>query len=120
MSEVSLYDKYGGFATIHQVVIKFYDALNANEEVSHYFDRIDLEGLISHQTKFLCQVLGGPAEYSGRELKTAHEPLKINEHDFGVVAGVLQEVLVSSGVEAVDVETIMGVVGSTKDQIVSV
>ena len=119
MSEVSLYDKYGGFATINSIVIKFYDNLQANDDVSHFFENISLDRLIDHQTKFLCQVLGGPADYSGRELKEAHLPLKITEKDFGVVATVLQETLEDSGVEADDLATIMGVVGSTKDQIVS-
>lgn len=119
MSSQSLYDKYGGFATINSIVIKFYDNLLANDQVAHFFENIALENLIDHQTKFLCQVLGGPADYSGRELKTAHLPLKITDADFGVVATVLHQTLDEAGVESADLETIMGVVGSTKDQIVS-
>jgi hemoglobin len=119
MNNENLYDKYGGFATINSIVVQFYDNLLENDDVSHFFENISMEKLIDHQTKFLCQVLGGPADYSGRELKDAHLPLKITEKDFGVVATVLRETLQTAGVEAQDLETIMGVVGGTKNQIVS-
>ena len=48
MSEQSLYDKYGGFATINSIVIQFYDNLLANDDVSHFFENIALENLIDH------------------------------------------------------------------------
>lgn len=119
MSEESLYDKYGGFATVSTLVHKFYEKINATPDLEPYFENTDMERLIDHQTKFLCMVLGGPNEYKGRELKAAHKNLRITTPHFGIVADILQETLEEGGVEDKDVATIMGVVGGTKDDIVN-
>ncbi len=116
---MSLYDKYGGFATINSIVTDFYDNLLENNDVAHFFENVSLERLIDHQTKFLCQVLGGPSEYTGKELSAAHQNMNISDADFGTVATILKQTLEDAGVEPEDLDTIIGIVASTKDQIVT-
>ncbi len=114
----SLYDKYGGFATISAVVRRFYDKILASQALRPYFDGVDMARLIDHQVKFLCKVLGGPDNYTGRMLKAAHAHLNITEAAFGDVATLLKQTLEESGVEPRDVDTVLGVVASTRNDIV--
>lgn len=72
----SMYERIGGAPTIREAVDRFYRRLLADEELAPYFAG-DLTTLKQHQAALLTQVLGGPARYAGRDLKTAHESFKI-------------------------------------------
>lgn len=115
---LSLFDKYGGFSTVSLIVRSFYKEVLASQALKPYFEGINIEGLISHQTKLFSQILGGPASYNGRELAAAHAHLKISESAFNEVAEILQEALEDHGVESDDVVTIMNIIGGVKSQIV--
>lgn len=115
----SIFDKYGGFATISKIVRDFYKEIGNSAALKPYFEGANLERLIDHQTKFMSQVLGGPAQYDGRELAAAHARLKISEAAFAEVASILQEVLEDHNMEDDDVAKVMAIVGSVKDQIVT-
>ncbi len=115
----SLYDKYGGFPTVSAVVHAFYDKLLDDDDLADFFDGVPMDRLMDHQVKFLCKVLGGPDNFNGRALKAAHANLDIDEEAFSLVAGHLKETLEESGVEPQDVTTILGIVASTKDDIVT-
>lgn len=118
MSEQSLYEKYGGFSTIHEIVRNFYSDVLAEESLQHYFENISMEFLIKHQSDFLSQVLGGPIQYKGRTLREAHQRLDIKKVDFELVGQLLQENLEDAGVEENDINTIMDIVVSTLPDIV--
>ncbi len=65
------------------------------------------QGYKRHQVLLISQVLGGPAEYSGRELGQAHEGLNITNDDFHHVVAHLVDVLRKNSVD----EDIIGRVG---------
>ena len=114
----TLFEKYGGFATIGDVVHSFYEKIMDTESLEHYFWDVDMNRLMAHQTDFLAMVLGGPSNYSGRSLKEAHRHLKITVEDFLTVAELLEEALEEAGMEDQDIEMVIGIVASTKDDIV--
>lgn len=116
----SLYDKYGGLITITQLVRLFYQKLLDSPLVAHYFENINLNKLMEHQTNFIIRLLGGPDVYSGRDLKAAHANLGITEADLTEVVELLDEALVEMEVEPDDITAILDVIGQHKDQIVGV
>jgi hemoglobin len=75
--------------------------------------------LIDHQTKFLCHVLGGPADYTGRSLAASHRNLGITSAEFAEVAEILQETLEDFDLNHADIASVMSVVASTRSDIVS-
>ncbi len=115
----TLFGKYGGFSTVGDIVHRFYEKILEDDTLEEYFWDVDMVRLIRHQTDFLCMVLGGPAAYTGRSLKDAHQPLKITEKDFFTVAGHLEEALEEGGLEDEDVSTVIGIVAGTKNDIVT-
>ena len=116
----TLFDKYGGFATFHQLTTAFYQKLLDSEQVAHYFNKVDIPSLIRHQTNFLATALGGPELYTGKDLADVHHGLSINLQDFQEVGDALEETLEEFNVDAEDIKTIMTVVSRYKGQIVSV
>lgn len=118
MSE-TLFDKYGGFETFTKVVTNFYKKVLDNEQVEHYFNGVNIDRLIAHQTNFISTALGGPDRYQGKDIKAVHAPLKITLPDFSEVAELLEESLEDGGVSEEDIETILAIVSSLQDQIVS-
>ena len=115
---MSLFEKYGGFATISKLVSELYDELIENEITAPYFDRADLKSLMDHQVKFLSQALGGPEQYTGRAMTAAHTGLKISSPAFDEVAKTVQMVLEDNQVEEEDITHIIGMLASFKDDIV--
>jgi hemoglobin len=55
----TLYDKYGGFATVNKLVQALYVKIVESEILAPYFDDIDMQKLMDHQTKFFSGILGG-------------------------------------------------------------
>ena len=118
MSE-TLYEKYGGFEIFSAVVRNFYHKILDSEELAPYFDNVNMEKLMSHQTNFISTALGGPDNYTGLDLKKAHAPYNITIPHFQEVAELLAESLDEAGVEQEDITSIIALVDSLMAQIVS-
>lgn len=114
----SLFDKYGGFGTVSKIVREFYRSVTASPQLKGYFVGVNMERLIDHQTKFIAHAMGGPAEYTGRELAAAHRRLNIRPEDFDEVAAILREVLEDAGMEGGDVDAVIGLVAGTRQHVV--
>ena len=120
MSDQSLFVKYGGYDTVSKLVAVFYDKVLADDSISSYFDNVDMQALMEHQTNFIGMMLGGPAnQYTGKDLKTAHQNLKITPEHFNQVALHLHSSLVECGVESQDIDTIMAAVASRRSDVVT-
>lgn len=116
---ISLYEKYGGEGTIKALVDSFYESMLSDPALAPVFEATDLGRLKRHQALFISQALGGPKQYEGRDMASAHEGLAITGEQFERVGGHLQKAMEGLGVEPEDVSTIMGIVASLKDDIVS-
>jgi hemoglobin len=53
----------------------FYDKVMGDERLSPFFAGVDMEGQIKKQIAFLTMAFGGPHQYTGRSLATAHASL---------------------------------------------
>ena len=115
----SLYDKYGGFSGVSKIVHAFYAKINESETLAPWFESVEMHRLIDHQTQFFSSILGGPVEYTGKQLESVHKRLAITNDAFVEVAGLLEEALEDCEVTEEDIETILGIVAATKNKIVS-
>jgi hemoglobin len=111
MSEASLYDRLGGVFAIAAVVDRFSDALIDNPVVGqksdnpalrdwHTNDLGRLPGLKFMRTLWVCNVAGGPFEYTPTEpgstnlgLEEAHREFSISPAEFDEVAAELARTL---------------------------
>lgn len=115
----TLFEKYGGFATISRVVIDFYDRALDSDQIGDFFEDVDMKKLIDHQTKFIATLMGGPASYSNERLAAMHAKLGINNVDFDEMARILTETLTEHGVNAEDIDAVIQEVEARRESIVT-
>ena len=118
MSNETLYDRLGGEPAIGAVVDEFYDRVLADESVAHQFDDVDMSDQRSHQTKFISAVAGGPIQYEGDDMETAHEGLSITDAEFDAIAGHLDDALREFDVDDDDREAVLEAIEGFRDDVV--
>ena len=119
VSNVTLFDKYGGVPTISKIVRAFHKEIMARAHLASYFEGVDMAQLAEHTVKYIAFVMGKPAEiYTGRDMYTAHAKYHIHGMHFDEVADVLKDILVQSGVEKADIDVIMRRIESLREMII--
>lgn len=116
--EITLYDKLGGEASIKAVVERFYENLMRDPVLRPYFERADMNRLKRHQALFISQALGGPKQYSGRDVRTAHRGMGITSDHFDRTAGHLAFTIRSFGVDWSLIDPVLEAVAGLKPEIV--
>lgn len=114
----SIFEQIGGAPAVRAVVDDFYQRVLADPLLAPFFDNVDMAKQRQHQALFITMALGGPQDYKGRNMREAHAGLGIRDQHFDAVARHLQESLEGAGVPAAIVTQIMGVVASTRGDIV--
>ena len=115
----TLFDKYGGVPAVTVIVRDFYKRVMRRPNLRRYFVNVSLENLILHQIAFVSMAMGKtPHDYAGRSMKEAHRGIGITNASFDLAAELLADALTAGGVEAPDVESIIGTVNTLRSDIV--
>ncbi|MDF2962448.1 MAG: group 1 hemoglobin [Paenibacillus sp.] len=115
--EQTLFEKFGGEATVAKVVDYFYKLVLADSTVNHFFENTDMEKQRKHQTKFISFALGGPNQYTGSSMAKAHQGMNLQPEHFNAIVKHLQDALKHFGVEDSDVRKVLDKVAGLKDDI---
>ena len=118
----SIYEQVGGAGAMDAAVDLFYRKVLADPLVSDFFDSTDMDEQRGKQKAFLTMVFGGPNEYAGKDLRTAHASLVengMNDSHFDAVAGHLQATLDELGVASEVSEVIMATAAGTRDEVLN-
>jgi hemoglobin len=91
MKEKSLYQRLGGYDAIAAVSDEFIARLATGKRLNRFVVGLSADSqkkLRQHLVDFLCNLTGGPCLYLGRDMKTVHTGLGIDEDDWkeGVAA----------------------------------
>ena len=78
----SLYERLGGEAKLRKIVNDILDKNYNNPDIGHYFRKVDMTKLKQLVFEFFSMGTGGPHKYTGRDMRTSHTGLKINDEDF--------------------------------------
>jgi hemoglobin len=87
-SSQSLYDQLGGEAAVDAAVDIFYRKVLSDYRINRFFDNSDMEKQAAKQKAFLTMAFGGPNNYSGQDMRTAHArfvKMGLNASHFDVV-----------------------------------
>ena len=119
---INLYDRLGGDIAINAAVDMFYRKVLSDDALSPFFASTDMDGQRSKQKAFLTMVFGGPNEYTGADLRTAHAPLVekgLNDTHFDSVAGHLKSTLEELGVAPELVSEVIALAASTRADVLN-
>lgn len=92
-------ERLGAEGGIRQAVDDFYDRVVGDADLAPYFEGIDMKTLRRHQVEMLSAATGGPNQYTGRDMATAHAGLGITDEHFDRVVGHLVATLQGLGVD---------------------
>lgn len=75
MAEQSLFERMGGESAMMAAVPLFYEKAVTDPDLARFFEHLDLDAQVRKQIGFPSRALGGPREYHGRDLRSAHAGL---------------------------------------------
>jgi hemoglobin len=117
-AEISVYERLGGSLAIRSVTEVFYRKVLADDLLAPYFDDVDMDRQIAKQASFLTMALGGPNEYTGDDLRSAHAGMAdLDDKHFDGVLGHLAETLRAFGVSEADVSAVGAVADSVRNDV---
>ena len=117
----TLYHRLGGYDALAAVVDDFLGRMLADPEIEPFFS--DLQAGEKQRVRQmlvdqLCEATRGPCVYVGKDMKTAHTGLDIQEQDWTRAVGHLVATLDTFRVPAREREELLSAVAGLKDQIV--
>lgn len=117
-ADKSLYDRLGGQGAIQAVVTKFIGNVGGDKRINGYFATADLKKLNKLLVEQVCMATGGPCSYSGRDMKTTHQGMKITDAAFGALVEDLVSALDTFNVPAKEKGELLAILGPMKGDIV--
>ncbi len=119
MNSVSLYDQLGGAPTVVAAVDLFYKKVLADDELIEFFQGTSMDKLKKHQRDFFTLALGGPNTYTGKDMRKAHEHMKLKDRHFDLILKHLGATLLELGASASQTGTAAGVVESLRNEVLN-
>jgi hemoglobin len=119
----SLYERLGGQPAVEAVANGLVTRILADGRVNKWFAHASSspENTAAYKAKltaFICQAVGGPCKYTGRDMTTAHKGRGVTNEAFAAVAEDLVATLDQLKVPAKEKGEVMTLVGSLKPMIV--
>ena len=119
--EKSLYHRIGGYDALAAFVDDFLPRVTGDPALGLYYKgkckdsmRRDRQLLLD----FMCSATGGPASYTGRDMKTAHEGLGITDTDWETLIRHARQSLSDLGVRPQEMSEALAAVQALKNVIV--
>ena len=118
-SEPSLYERLGGKPAIVAVVDDFVGNVAADKRINGYFAKTNIPRLKQMLVDQICAGTGGPCTYSGRDMKTAHAGMGVDDAAFNALVEDLVKTLDKFKVPAKEKNELLGILGPMKSDIVT-
>lgn len=119
----TLYQRLGGRAAIETIMNEVIANHLRNPIVAPRFAALDaerMEKLKGHAIDFFCMGCGGPEQYSGRDMRSAHTGMNISEQEFIAVLDDILAALDKNGVGQQEKQEILATLYSLKGEVVRV
>jgi methyl-accepting chemotaxis protein len=118
-NEKTLFDLLGGMPAVTALVEQLYERVLADPDLSPFFAGVNMPRLRKRAAQFIAGALGGPARSGGREMKSAHAALGIQESHFQRVASHLSGTLAALGVARPLIDGVIAAVAPVQRDVVN-
>jgi hemoglobin len=119
--EATLYERLGGYNGISAVVDSLFERMTKDQRLTKYFrghGEDSSRRLRQLQKLMICQSTGGSCFYLGRDMKTVHKGMGIDEADWQAMVTHLIGVLNSFKVPDADQKAVLEMLNGKKKDIV--
>ena len=76
----------------------FHEKAGLDPRIAKYFQGVDLQHLNLELAAQFCYLLGGPCQYTGRDMKKVHAAMGLGQDDFNALAEDLQDAMDKEGI----------------------
>lgn len=121
MAERTLYERLGGYDAIAAVASDLLPRLQADPRLARFWQHRGEDGVRREKQlliNFLCSSAGGPLLYTGRDMKTSHRGMRIDEPDWSAFLGHLAATLEAFRVPTAERDAVVAFIQSTRSDIV--
>lgn len=114
-----LYDRLGGKEALNAVVGELWAVVAADARINGRFKTTKPEVFGAQLVDFLCQASGGPCQYKGKDMKTAHTGMNLTDAEFMALAEDTTKALNKFKVPAREQGEVIGLLASLKGDVVN-
>jgi hemoglobin len=115
-----LYELLGGAAAVNSATLRLYEKVSADPALAPFFKGLNIEAQAKKFVAFMTMAMGGPHNYTGKDLRTAHERLVrdgLGDEHFEAIVNHLEQTLNELGIESDLIEQILELVASTRGDV---
>jgi hemoglobin len=119
--EKSLYHRLGGYDALAAAVDDLLPRLTSDAQIGVYWRGKCIDSMKrdrQYLVDFLCVATGGPATYTGRDMKTSHAGLGISEGDWTILIRHVNGTLADFGVSEPEKSEFLALIDTWKADIV--
>lgn len=121
MNQKSLYERLGGYEGITAIVEEFMPRLKGDPQLGRFWQNRGDDGVAREYQlliDFMCSSAGGSTYYAGRDMKTAHKGMKINESDWSILLGHCAATMEAVEASQQECDEVVAFLSSFKNEIV--
>lgn len=85
MTEASLYERIGGSDAVDRIVDDIWINHTSNPKIKNRYQKSDPDAVKQKVREFIHTGFGGPLEYTGQDMLTAHTGMNISDEEFVAV-----------------------------------
>ncbi len=116
--KLTLYDRLGGEPGVRKIANDILDKNFNNPLIGHHFRSVDMGKLKQLVFEFFSMGTGGPHQYTGRDMVTAHTGLNISGKDFLIANDDVLQALDENGVGQAEKEEVIAILDSMKADVI--
>lgn len=123
MNDKTLYDRLGGYDGITGFVNDLLPRLRSDEQMGRFWQNRGDDGIEREKQlliDYLCSIAGGPVYYTGRDMKSSHQGMKISESDWSIFMGHAGDTMEALKVPKQECDEVVAFVLSLKEDLVEV
>jgi hemoglobin len=116
----TLFEQLGGAAAVEAAVDIFYRKVLEDYRVYRFFDNSNMEEQVTKQKAFLTMAFGGPNDYQGKDLRTAHAKLVklgLSDSHFNIIIEHLTATLAELSVPPALISQVIALAESTRTDV---
>jgi hemoglobin len=118
-AQAQLYDRLGGYPAVSAVVDDFIKNVAADRRINAFFAHTDIPSFRQKLVDFICVGTGGPRNYTGRDMRSAHAGMGVRSRDFNALVQDLGKSLNKFKVPHREQAELVAILGPMKRDIVT-
>lgn len=115
----TLFERLGGDAKVRKIVNDVLEKNANNPLIAHHFSNIDMGGLKEKAFEFFSMGTGGPHQYTGRDMRTAHATMNISIKEYDSATEDTLSALDDNGVGQEEKNEVLAILEYLKGDIVT-